>query len=99
MQPGGTFFLGADERTFKETNRDKAKAELFQRVLDINKCLGVNIRVSSENPKRASGVADIRRNIDLYIDGLTKTSAAGDAAPTVILHEMIHEVTMGASFI
>ena len=96
LQPGGTFTLEAAERIFKETNRDKAKAELFQRVLDINKRLGVNIKVSAESPKKRSGEADIYRNIDLYIDGLTKTKAPDYAAPTIMLHEMIHEVTMGA---
>lgn len=96
LQPGGTFTLGAVERIFKETNRDKAKAELFQRVLDINKRLGVNIKVSAESPKKRSGEADTNRNIDLYIDGLTKTMAPDYAAPTIMLHEMIHEVTMGA---
>lgn len=96
LQPGGTFLLGDVERIFKETNRDKAKAKLFQRVLDINKRLGVNIKVSAESPKKRSGEADIYRNIDLYIDGLTKTKAPDYAAPTIMLHEMIHEVTMGA---
>lgn len=96
LQPGGTFTLGAIERIFKETNRDKAKAELFQKALDISKRLGVNIIVSAEDPNRASGRTDTYRNIDLYIDGLTKTSLTGYAAPTVMLHEMIHEVTMGA---
>lgn len=96
LQPGGVFTLGAVERIFKETNRDKAKAELFQKALDISKRLGVNIIVSAEDPNRASGRTDTYRNIDLYIDGLTKTSLTGNAAPTVMLHEMIHEVTMGA---
>lgn len=96
LQPGGTFTLGDVERIFKETNRDKEKAELFQRVLDINKRLGVSIKVSAESPKKRSGEADTRRNIDLYIDGLVKTKAPDYAAPTVMLHEMIHEVTMGA---
>ena len=96
LQPGGTFTLEAAERIFKETNRDKAKAELFQRVLDINKRLGVTFKVSEESSKKRSGAADIYRNIDLYIDGLTKTKAPDYAAPTVILHEMIHEATMGA---
>lgn len=96
LQPGGTFLLGDVERIFKETNRDKEKAKLFQKVLDINKRLGVNIKVSAESPKKRSGEADIYRNIDLYIDGLTKTKAPDYAAPTVMLHEMIHEVTMGA---
>jgi hypothetical protein len=96
LHPGGTFTLGDVERIFKETNRDKEKAKLFQRVLDINKRLGVNIKVSSESPKKRSGEADIYRNIDLYIDGLTKTKASDYAAPTVMLHEMIHEATMGA---
>lgn len=96
LQSGGTFTLGDVERIFKETNRDKAKAELFQKVLDINKRLGVNIKVSAESPNKRSGEADIYRNIDLYIDGLTKTVAPGDSAPTVMLHEMIHEATMGA---
>ena len=96
LQPGGTFTLGDVERIFKETNRDKEKAKLFQRVLDINKRLGVNIKVSAESPKKRSGEADTYRNIDLYIDGLTKTKAPDYAAPTVMLHEMIHEVTMGA---
>lgn len=96
LQSGGAFTLGDVERIFKETNRDKAKAELFQKVLDINKRLGVNIKVSAESPNKRSGEADIYRNIDLYIDGLTKTAAPGDSAPTVMLHEMIHEATMGA---
>lgn len=96
LQPGGTFTLGAVERIFKETNRDKAKAELFQKALDISKRLGVNIIVSSEDSNRASGRTDTYRNIDLYIDGLTKTSLTSNAAPTVMLHEMIHEATMGA---
>lgn len=96
LHPGGTFTLGDVERIFKETNRDKEKAKLFQRVLDINKRLGVNIKVSSESPKKRSGEADIYRNIDLYIDGLTKTKAPDYAAPTIMLHEMIHEATMGA---
>lgn len=96
LQPGGTFTLGDVERIFKETNRDKEKAKLFQKVLDINKRLGVNIKVSAESPTKRSGEADIYRNIDLYIDGLTKTKAPDYAAPTVMLHEMIHEVTMGA---
>lgn len=96
LHPGGAFTLGAVERIFKETNRDKEKAKLFQRVLDINKRLGVNIKVSAESPKKRSGEADTYRNIDLYIDGLTKTKAPDYAAPTIMLHEMIHEVTMGA---
>ena len=96
LHPGGTFTLGDVERIFKETNRDKEKAKLFQKVLDINKRLGVNIKVSAESPKKRSGEADTYRNIDLYIDGLTKTKAPDYAAPTVILHEMIHEATMGA---
>lgn len=96
LQPGGAFTLGAVERIFKETNRDKGKAELFQRVLDISKRLGVNIKVSAESPKKMSGEADIYRNIDLYIDGLVKTKSPDYAASTVMLHEMIHEATMGA---
>lgn len=96
LQPGGTFTLGAVERIFKETNRDKAKAELFQKALDISKRLGVNIIASAEDPNRASGRTDTYRNIDLYIDGLTKTSLTSNAAPTVMLHEMIHVTTMGA---
>ncbi len=96
LQPGGTFTLGDVERIFKETNRDKEKAELFEKALDISKRLGVNIKVSAESPNKASGEADIYRNIDLYIDGLVKTKAPDDSAPTIMLHEMIHEVTMGA---
>lgn len=96
LQSGGTFTLGDVERIFKETNRDKAKTELFQKALDISKRLGVNIKVSAESPNKASGEADIYRNIDLYIDGLVKTKAPDDSAPTIMLHEMIHEATMGA---
>lgn len=96
LQPGGAFALGDVERIFKETNRDKAKDDLFQKALDISKRLGVNIKVSAESPNKASGEADIYRNIDLYIDGLVKTKAPDDSAPTIMLHEMIHEATMGA---
>lgn len=96
LQPGGTFTLGDVERIFKETNRDKEKAELFEKALDIIKRLGVNIKVSAESPNKTSGEADIYRNIDLYIDGLVKTKAPDDSAPTIMLHEMIHEATMGA---
>lgn len=96
LQPGGAFALGDVERIFKETNRDKAKADLFQKALDISKRLGVNIKVSAESQNKASGEADIYRNIDLYIDGLVKTKAPDDSVPTIMLHEMIHEATMGA---
>ena len=96
LQPGGAFALGDVERIFKEANRDKEKAELFQKALDISKRLGVNIKVSAESPNKASGEADINRNIDLYIDGLVKTKAPDDSVPTIMLHEMIHEATMGA---
>ena len=96
LQPGGTFTLGDVERIFKETNRDKEKAKLFQRVLDISKRLGVSIKVSAEDTNKRAGAADTRRNIDLYIDGITKTKAPDYAAPTIMLHEMIHEATMGA---
>ena len=96
LLPGGAFALGDVERIFKETNRDKAKADLFQKALDISKRLGVNIKVSAESPNKASGEADIYRNTDLYIDGLVKTKAPDDSAPTIMLHEMIHEATMGA---
>ncbi len=96
LQPGGTFTLGDVERIFKETNRDKEKAELFEKALNISKRLGVRIKVSPEDPNKRAGEADTRRNIDLYIDGITKTKAPDYAAPTIMLHEMIHEVTMGA---
>ena len=55
LHSGGTFTLGDVERIFKETNRDKEKAKLFQKVLDINKRLGVNIKVSAESPTKRSG--------------------------------------------
>lgn len=96
LQPGGTFTLGDVERIFKETNRDKEKAELFEKALDISKRIGVNIKVSAESQNKASGEADINRNIYLYIDGLVKTKAPDDSVPTIMLHEMIHEATMGA---
>lgn len=96
LQPGGTFLLGDVERIFKETNRDKEKAELFEKALNISKRLGVRIKVSPEDPNKRAGEADTRRNIDLYIDGITKTKAPDYAAPTIMLHEMIHEATMGA---
>lgn len=96
LQPGGTFTLGDVERIFKETNRDKEKAELFEKTLNISKRLGVRIKVSPEDPNKRAGEADTRRNIDLYIDGITKTKAPDYAAPTIMLHEMIHEATMGA---
>lgn len=96
LQPGGTFTLGDVERIFKETNRDKEKAELFEKALNISKRLGVRIKVSPEDPNKRAGEADTRRNIDLYIDGITKTKAPDYAAPTFMLHEMIHEATMGA---
>lgn len=96
LQPGGTFTLGDVERIFKETNRDKEKAKLFEKALNISKRLGVRIKVSPEDPNKRAGEADTRRNIDLYIDGITKTKAPDYAAPTIMLHEMIHEATMGA---
>ena len=96
LQPGGTFTLGDVERIFKETNRDKEKAELFEKALNISKRLGVRIKVSPEDPNKRAGEADTRRNVDLYIDGITKTKAPDYAAPTIMLHEMIHEATMGA---
>ena len=84
------------ERIFKEGNPSKEQSELFTKAYGIAKRLGVEFRMEAGTDNRASGEADVYRNINLFLDGLVKTRSGKASMPRVLLHEMLHQATMGA---
>ena len=84
------------ERIFKEGNPGKEQTELFQKAFNIAKRLGVDITMESGADTTASGEATISRKINLFLDGLVRTRSPKGSMSRVLLHEMLHQSTMGA---
>ena len=84
------------ERIFKDGNPGKEQTELFQKAFNIAKRLGVDITMESGADTTASGEATISRKINLFLDGLVRTRSPKGSMSMVLLHEMLHQSTMGA---
>ena len=85
------------ERTFRRNNREAEKEQLFEQAVSVVKKLGIDFGVGDEGPNGSSGVATTDREIALFVDGLTKTATRHkDDISNTILHEMLHQATMGA---
>ena len=86
-------------RLFEATNQAKEEGErrLFEKAFDIAKRLGVEFGGMDEGEKRGNvGEATPERNINLFIDTLSRTYTNPKEAAHTILHELIHQATMGA---
>lgn len=86
-------------RLFEATNKSKEEGtrRLFEKARDIAKRLGVEFGGMDEGDERGNvGEATPERNINLFIDTLSRTYTNPKEAAHTILHELIHQATMGA---
>lgn len=86
-------------RLFEATNQAKEEGtrRLFEKARDIAKRLGVEFGGMGEGDERGNvGEATPERNINLFIDTLSRTYTNPKEAAHTILHELIHQATMGA---
>lgn len=86
-------------RLFEATNQAKEEGarRLFEKARDIAKRLGVEFGGMDEGEIRGNvGEATPERNINLFIDTLSRTYTTPKEAAHTILHELIHQATMGA---
>lgn len=97
LRPGTSLTFKDIERAFRRNNREAEKEQLFEQAVSVVKKLGIDFGVGEEGPNGSSGVATINREIALFVDGLTKTATRHkDDISNTILHEMLHQATMGA---
>lgn len=97
LHPGTSLTFEDIERTFRRNNRETEKEQLFEQAVSVVKKLGIDFGVGDEGPNGSSGVATTDREIALFVDGLTKTATRHkDDISNTILHEMLHQATMGA---
>lgn len=96
--PAGRSKISPDlvERIFKEGNPSKEQAQLFAKAFNIAKRLGVDYTLESGDDTKASGETTIFRDLNLFLDGLVRTRSPKDSMPRVLLHEILHQATMGA---
>lgn len=86
-------------RLFEATNQAKEEGtrRLFEKARDIAKRLGVEFGGMDEGDERGNvGEATPERNINLFIDTLSRTYTNPKEAAHTILHELIHQATIGA---
>lgn len=97
LHPGTSLTFEDIKRAFRRSNRETEKSQLFGQAVSVVKKLGIDFGVGDEAPNGASGVATTDREIALFVDGLSKTSVRHkDDISNAILHEMLHQATMGA---
>lgn len=83
---------------FKSSNKDEILNKLFDKVYDICRRVGTEfhaVQVESENTG-AYSPGDLQNTIYFNIAQLVKTSSSNLELPVVILHEMLHQGTVGA---
>lgn len=86
-------------RLFEATNSSKEEGarRLFEKACDIAKRLGVEFGGVNEGDERSDmGEAMPDRSINLFIDTLSRTYTKLNEAGHTIIHELIHQSTMGA---
>ena len=97
LHPGASLTFEDIKRAFRKNNRETEKAELFEQAESVVKKLGIDFGVGDEASNGALGEASNEREINLFVDGLSKTSTRHkDDISNTILHEMLHQATMGA---
>lgn len=97
LHPGTSLTFADIERTFRKNNRSEEKAQLFEQAVSVVKKLGIDFGVGDDALNGATGVATTDREIALFVDGLSKTATRHkDDISNTILHEMLHQATMGA---
>lgn len=92
----------AIERTTGMSKDAKVSLQnLARRVVDLSAKLGVDIQIGhTPDEEGLGGYSDYDRNgnriIEYYLDTLTRTSSPQWNVPALLLHEMIHQATVGS---
>lgn len=88
------------EKCFKTILAKQGKSEeierLFNKAIDICKRIGLRFNVLGESKNGSLGYSTTDREVGFNIDDLTKTKISSKELPVTILHEILHQITLGS---
>lgn len=88
------------EKCFKTILAKQGKSEeierLFNKAIDICKRIGLRFNVLGESKNGSLGYSTTDREVGFNIDDLTKTIISSKELPVTILHEILHQMTLGS---
>lgn len=88
------------EKCFKTILAKQGKSEeierLFNKAIDICKRIGLRFNVLGESKNGSLGYSTTDREVGFNIDDLTKTKISSKELPVTILHEILHQMTLGS---
>lgn len=99
LRAGDSISLAEAERIFNELQgkEDKGRTELFQKTANLIKKIGTEFNgVDIPSVEGTTGASSTKREIELYTDTLVRTKSPAQITANTILHEMIHQATVGA---
>ena len=82
---------------FRDTNTDADLAKLFDKVAEVCKQIGLDIRFEEETKDNA-GFSTYDGKIRFALDFLASTGAQEYGVSSTILHELIHSVTQSTTY-
>lgn len=88
------------EKCFKTILAKQGESEeighLFNKAIDICKRIGLRFNVLGESKNGSLGYSTTDREVGFNIDDLTKTIISSKELPVTILHEILHQMTLGS---
>ena len=88
------------EKCFKTILAKQGESEeierLFNKAIDICKRIGLRFNVLGESKNGSLGYSTTDREVGFNIDDLTKTRISSKELPVTILHEILHQMTLGS---
>lgn len=88
------------EKCFKTILAKQGESEeierLFNKAIDICKRIGLRFNVLGESKNGSLGYSTTYREVGFNIDDLTKTRISSKELPVTILHEILHQMTLGS---
>lgn len=88
------------EKCFKTILAKQGKSEeierLFNKAIDICKRIGLRFNILGESKNGSLGYSTTDREVGFNIDDLTKTIISSKELPVTILHEILHQMTLGS---
>lgn len=88
------------EKCFKTILAKQGESEeighLFNKAIDICKRIGLRFNVLGESKNGSLGYSTTDREVGFNIDDLTKTKISSKELPVTILHEILHQMTLGS---
>lgn len=88
------------EKCFKTILAKQGESEeierLFNKAIDICKRIGLRFNVLGESKNGSLGYSTTDREVGFNIDDLSKTRISSKELPVTILHEILHQITLGS---